>query len=160
MSYSVELAKQIENYLNSQEWHFDFDQEIGHFKFGMNINSKVKNVNIRILVADDFFTVYATAPMRADENDFVTMHSLGEYFSRANFGLRTGNFEIDFNDGEMRYKASLYVPDQLPTLKMVERVVDIPFGMWGRYGNGMLNVLYSGGEPAKEIEIAEKPMEG
>lgn len=157
MSYSLDLAHRVEEYLNSQEWHFDFDGERGNFKFGMNIDSKVKNVDMRILMGDDFFTVYGTVPMRADENDFLTMRSLGEYFSRANYGLRTGNFEIDFNDGEMRYKASLFAPDQLPTLRMVERVVDMPFVMWRRYGNGMISVLYGGGEPAKEIEQAENP---
>ncbi|MDR0849271.1 MAG: YbjN domain-containing protein [Propionibacteriaceae bacterium] len=155
MSYNTDLAQRIDEYLRSQEWRFDFDAVDGEFTFGMNIDSKVKKVDIRIFVDDEFFTVYATAPMRADENDFLTMRSLGEYFSRANYGLRTGNFEIDFNDGEMRYKATLFVPDQLPTLRMVERVVDIPFVMWRRYGNGMLSVLYGGGEPAKEIELAE-----
>jgi hypothetical protein len=123
----------------------------------MNIDSKVKNVAVQILVGDDWFTVYATAPMRADENDFLTMRSLAEFFSRANYGLRTGNFEIDFRDGEMRYKASLYAPDQLPTLRMVERVVDIPIAMWRQYGNGMIGVLYGAGEPAKEIERIENP---
>jgi hypothetical protein len=155
MSYSSVIAKQVDLYLDSQEWHYDFDSEKGIFDFGVNISSKVKTVRIKILLGDDYFTVYATAPMRADENDLAAMNLLNEYLARANFGLRTGNFELDFRDGEMRYKASLFSADEIPSQKMVERVVDMTFLMWKRYGDGMLNVLYGGKSPADEIAAAE-----
>ncbi|MDR1409145.1 MAG: YbjN domain-containing protein [Oscillospiraceae bacterium] len=155
MSYSAVIAKQVDLYLHSQDWHYDFDQENGAFDFGMNISGKVKNLRMRIMLGDDYFTVYAIAPMRADENDLETLDLVNEYLTRANFGLRTGNFELDFRDGEMRYKASLFCADEVPSIKMIERVVDVPFLMWKRYGTGMINVLYGGKSPADEIAAVE-----
>ena len=32
---------------------------------------------------------------------------MAEFLTRANYGLRIGNFEMDFEDGEVRYKSSV-----------------------------------------------------
>ncbi|MDR1806287.1 MAG: YbjN domain-containing protein [Clostridium sp.] len=155
MSYNIALAKEIDLYLDSQEWHYTFDPEKGIFDFAMNIGGKLNRVFIKILVGEKHFSVYAVAPMHADESDAKSFALVNEYLTRANYGLRTGNFELDYYDGEMRYKASLFCADKIPTEEIIAHVVDIPFLMWARYGNGMLNVLYGGKNPAEEIEKAE-----
>jgi hypothetical protein len=47
---------------------------------------------------------YSVAPVRAPE---VLRPAVAEYLTRANWGLIIGNFEMDYNDGEVRFKTSI-----------------------------------------------------
>jgi len=48
---------------------------------------------------------------------------VSDFLTRANYGLADGNFELDFEDGEVRYKTAVHVPgDQLDGL-LVRRLV-------------------------------------
>jgi hypothetical protein len=48
--------------------------------------------------------IYAVCPVRIPEQ---TRAPVAEFVTRANYGLRIGNFELDYSDGEVRYKTSL-----------------------------------------------------
>ena len=48
------------------------------------------------------------------------MASAAEFVTRANRGMRIGNFELDFDDGEIRYKTSLDVEGGELTPKMID----------------------------------------
>ena len=50
------------------------------------------------------FLFYVIAPVKAPEE---VRAAVAEYITRANYGLRIGNFEMDYTDGEVRYKSSL-----------------------------------------------------
>src|SRR5262245_1344418 len=45
--------------------------------------------------------------------------AMAEYLTRANYGLYIGNFELDFNDGEIRYKTSIDVTDTPLTASLI-----------------------------------------
>ncbi len=45
--------------------------------------------------------IYAYAPIKVLPE---TRLMAAEYLTRANYGMFIGNFELDFNDGEVRYK--------------------------------------------------------
>jgi hypothetical protein len=47
---------------------------------------------------------YSVAPRRAPE---ILRPAVAEYLTRANWGLLIGNFELDYGDGEIRYKTSI-----------------------------------------------------
>src|SRR3954467_14939357 len=49
------------------------------------------------------FIFYVVMPVRAPAQMRL---AVAEYITRANYGLRIGNFEMDFDDGEVRYKSS------------------------------------------------------
>jgi hypothetical protein len=50
------------------------------------------------------FLFYVVAPAKAPE---AARMAVAEFITRANYGLRIGNFEMDFSDGEVRYKSSI-----------------------------------------------------
>ena len=50
------------------------------------------------------FLFYAVAPIKTPDE---VRPAVSEYVTRANYGLRIGNFELDYGDGEVRYKSSL-----------------------------------------------------
>ena len=150
--YSKQLADCVDEYLASQEWRYEFDGEEGIFRFGMSLDNRMHSCRMAIKVGEDVFTSYAIAPVGADADSMLAVNS---FITRANYGLKLGNFELDHRDGELRYKSSHFCGRELPSLEVVERVVDVSFQMWQTYGDGLLNVIFAGAEPAQEIARIE-----
>jgi hypothetical protein len=68
----------------------------------------------------DLVLLYSISPNRVPEERRLDVSA---FLTRANFGLADGNFELDFEDGEVRYKTVLHVHgDQLDGL-LVKRLV-------------------------------------
>jgi hypothetical protein len=82
-------------------------------------------------------------------------NAVAEYLTRANYGLRLGNFELDFGDGEIRYKTSIDVQDGELTTQMVKQMVYANVMTVDKYLPGILSVIYGGSNPSQEIEKIE-----
>lgn len=82
---------------------------------------------------------------------------MAEYITRANFGLKMGNFELDYRDGEIRYQSCLPCREGIPSLKDIEYAVDVTFLMMNRYGDGLAKNIMGFGDPARDVEAAENP---
>jgi len=67
----------------------------------------------------DLVLLYSIAPRRVPAERRL---EVSEFLTRANHGLADGNFELDFEDGEVRFKSVLHVPEELDGL-LVKRVV-------------------------------------
>jgi hypothetical protein len=67
----------------------------------------------------DLVLLYSIAPHRVPLERRL---EVSEFLTRANHGLADGNFELDFDDGEVRFKSVLHVPSELDGL-LVKRVV-------------------------------------
>ena len=48
---------------------------------------------------------------------------MAEFLARVNHGLSLGSFELDFDDGEIRYKTALAVVDRRLDARIVERLI-------------------------------------
>jgi hypothetical protein len=67
----------------------------------------------------DLVLLYSIAPHRVPAERRL---EVSEFLTRANHGLADGNFELDFEDGEVRFKSVLHVPSELDGI-LVKRVV-------------------------------------
>jgi hypothetical protein len=66
-----------------------------------------------------------------------------------------GNFELDYNDGEIRYKTSLDVEETPLTDALVRHLVYANVLTMDKYFPGLMRVLYAGIDPAIAIEEVE-----
>jgi hypothetical protein len=48
---------------------------------------------------------------------------VSHFLTRANYGLAAGNFELDFDDGEIRYKTAVQVTGETLDSMTIKRVV-------------------------------------
>jgi len=99
---------------------------------------------------DEQFLFYAVCPIRVPENKRTAM---SEFITRANYGMIIGNFEMDFSDGEIRFKTSMDVENSELTSSMVRAAVYWSIAMMDRYLPGFLRVL--GGNVSAEAAIDE-----
>ena len=79
--------------------------------------------------------------------------AVAEYITRANYGLRIGNFELDFDDGEVRYKSSLDFESVELTPGLIRNTIYPAVQTMDRYLPGVLSVVF-GGKSAEEAIAA------
>ncbi|MBT5851626.1 MAG: YbjN domain-containing protein [Acidimicrobiaceae bacterium] len=80
---------------------------------------------------------------------------VAEYTTRANFGLAVGNFELDMNDGEIRFKTSLDVEGAAITKHLVQQIVNANVVVTDLYLPGLLGVLRGQIDPVTAIGMVE-----
>ena len=119
----------------------------------MNLKCKLSSVRIAMKFTEDGFTSYAIATMNANEE---CRASVAEYLTRANYGIKNGNFEMDYRDGEIRYKVyTNYKGLDSITENIIEDSIVIPALMFNRYGDGMAAILFGFSTPEDEIRKVE-----
>ena len=145
------LAVAVEHYLQSQEWHYKFEEERNLFTMTMG-RKKIDSSKIYIRIGEDYVTTYAMLPthVREDKRDVVC-----RYITRANYGLRNGNLEMDLDDGEVRYKTYFYAKNRIPNQEEIERYVDISFLTLDRYAEGLMKILYADLDDKAAIQLVE-----
>lgn len=79
-----------------------------------------------------------------------------EYLTRANYGLTLGNFELDFEDGEVRVKVSIDVEGGQLTPTMIKNLVYSNCAVTDRYLQGLFKVVFGDVEPELAIRDAEQ----
>jgi hypothetical protein len=100
---------------------------------------------------------YAVAPVKAAEE---VRSDVAEYLTRANYGLRIGNFELDYQDVEVRYKTSLDFESEELTYNFILNAVYPAVQTMDRYLKGLLSVMFGGRTPMEAIQEVEGEAEG
>lgn len=153
--FSVDIANAINDFLVDDDWNFSYDEDRGAFKFELTLKSKLKQISFHIFAGVNDFTIYAVSPIGADAENNAAMAAISEFVNRANYGMRLGNFEFDFRDGEIRYKVFATCDDGIPSYETLKRCLYCVIGTFKRYGDGILAVIFGGMSPADAIDMCE-----
>ena len=156
--YNAEIAARINEYLNDEDWKFSFDEEGAMFKFGLRLRGKLSKLNYIVDVKQKEFVVYGILPIASDEDDPEMMAAVSEYVNRANYGLKNGCFELDFDDGEIRYKSYVDCEGQLPSRDVINNSILCIAAMVERYGKGFGEVIFCGVSAKDALEKCEHPV--
>lgn len=144
--------KQVEKFFSDQDWNYDFEEDRNLFRTGVNLNSKMKSTKIFISVGESGVTVTSVVPMNADE---ACRTQVMEFITRANYGLRNGNFELDLSDGEIRYKVFHSNVDGVASSDLIKHSIFLSCSMLDRYGDDLLAVMFGMKDPKTAVEEAE-----
>jgi hypothetical protein len=103
-----------------------------------------------------------------DETHFFRVHgSYGSYVpddrrvataeavSRINCRLGLGNFELDFDDGELRFRSSLDVEDGALSETMVDKMMSYTLYTMDRFHTALMSVAFGSVEPAVAVAAVE-----
>jgi hypothetical protein len=94
---------------------------------------------------------YSICPRRVDPKDRANM---AEFITRANYGMVIGNFEMDYSDGEVRFKTSVDVEDANLTRALLHHIVHANLLMTDKYLPG-ITAIVEGQGPRAAIEMVE-----
>ena len=152
-NFSPEIQAAVENFFAEDDWHYEPMDENGVFRLGITLKNKFKNARIFMNVLNNGIVCLTVPPMGADKNN---MTQVNEFITRANYGLNHGNFELDFRDGEIRYKTSLICGKEIPTFDQIKEMLYINVMMLERYGNGLAEVMFGMSTPEEAIKRCEE----
>lgn len=146
------LCDAIRKYLVEIDFRFQEDRE-GVFTFGISGKNGNFGVMARAKELTHQIVVYARLPMNVAEKRRLSMC---EFITRANFGLVLGNFEMDVDDGELRYKNSVALEDvaDIPGA-VIRHLIGANIATFDRYLPGMCSLLYADTQPAVAIRQIE-----
>lgn len=153
---NLEIA--IQQYLDSQNWHYKHDEEKRRFVLGMRLdNEDVDGCTLLITARDDEdLSCKAIYEFNVPEKKRA---AIVEYITRANYGLFLGCFQMDLNDGEVLYQTAGVFYDHRPDQSEIRRIVQVGIHMAERYGQGFYDVMYKGVTPEAAIEAAESDVQ-
>ena len=135
---------------------FTFDKEQGVFRAGLNAGGELQLLGCVIAIGDGYFRSYIVSPVGVDPKDSAKLAAMAEFICRVNYGMRNGNFEMDFNDGEIRYKSFVDCSSGTPSRDVIENSVVAGIEMTKRYYPGIKDVLFNGISPKEAVEKCEK----
>jgi hypothetical protein len=151
-SNGLQAFELLSSYLDEDEW---FPRRIeGKYAYGMSYSGKNGDLRCYAIVRVDLeeFLFYAVAPVKVPDE---VRSAVAEYLTWANYGLRIGNFELDYSDGEVRYKSSLDFEGQTLTAELVRNAIYPAVHTMDRYLPGLLRVSFGGATPHEAIEEVE-----
>ena len=80
---------------------------------------------------------------------------VAEFITRANYGLKVGNFEMDMDDGEVRFKTSIDVEKDQLNRTQVSNLVYANVWTMDRYLPGIFSVIYGSENPRQAVNKIE-----
>lgn len=95
---------------------------------------------------------YSIFPVNVPENKRM---AVAEFITRANYGMIIGNFELDFTDGEIRYKTSIDVEGDRLSFALIKRLVYANVTMMDEYLPGIMSIIYGEAEAGDAIAQIE-----
>ena len=151
--YSVKIADQLKQKLIFREIDYEFVEAQGIFHFRYGGGEVLPQHDYLILVGVNDLTLYACLSARVEEK---RRPIVGEFLHRANYGLRAGNFELDYKDGEIRYKYHVDLSDENLSDEIFNKALLLPVVMIRRYEGGLIAVMLFDCMSAEEaVEIIE-----
>ena len=100
----------------------------------------------------DLFQVFGYSPLRVPEG---SRPAIAETIARANYGLRVGKFELDVDDGELRFHASQVMTEDTVGETVIDRLISTTMAMLDMYLPAVLSVIYGNELPKDAIRCAE-----
>jgi hypothetical protein len=137
--------------LEQMEWRYDLSDE-GWVHARVRGRQAAYDVRLRTDEEAEIVVCYVgTGTLVPEERRAAAAEAL----TRANWGLRVGNFEMDYSDGEVRFKVGIDVEGGLLGHTMVQNMISAGISMQDRYHPALMRVVYADAEPAAAIAEAE-----
>lgn len=140
------LFDTVTDWCDRNDWSYDVVEEGAVIRSGFSGDNG--RFPLYITVSRDRLMVRSLAPINTPAAKRAVM---AEFLTRANYGMAIGNFEMDYNDGEIAYKTSITSGGQTISDRMIQDLVFINCLMMDKYFPGMMQVLYSGVDPEAAV---------
>lgn len=146
------ILEMVERFLQEDDWPLSPVEGRSVYKTGFEGKNGQFTCYAQERSEQDQFVFYSIFPVRTPENKSA---DIAEFITRANYGMIIGNFELDYADGEIRYKTSVDVEDVDLAEPLVRHMVYANVLTMDKYFPGLMRVLYAGIAPLDAIDEVE-----
>jgi hypothetical protein len=143
-----QIFNAIVEFFEEDEWDFHWVKGMPVLSMGFNGKNGKWLCYAQAREDQQQFVFYSVCPINVPGN---RRQSVAEFITRANYGMIIGNFEMDFNDGEVRYKTSIDVEGDSLRPPLIKQMVYANVIIMDRYLPGIMAVIYGNRSPEEEI---------
>ena len=127
-------------------------QIIGGDLDGLVLRAAAYRLTAGVEPKTDLFQVVGRSPLLVPEG---CRTAAAETIARANYGLRLGKFELDLDDGEVRFQVSQILVDDAVGQAVLDRMIGTTVNMLDTYLTALLSVIYADELPKEAIARVE-----
>jgi len=142
----------MKDWFRADDWRFQENDEKTFLVMSFQGRHALWQVFAQAREEQQQFVFYAVAGVKAPEQ---ARGEVAEFITRANYGLVLGNFELDFSDGEIRYKTSFDGEDTEDLAPLIRACVYANLLTAERYFPGLTAVMYGGSTPEQAVALVE-----
>jgi len=154
LNNAVEIRKRVVQALERQEMKHRFSDDMERIRITYGAEGKLKSVMISIIFADFGFSIRAYIDIDADEDSRIRV---AEYVNRINYRIRRGNFQMDFNDGEICFRDFIDCRERDDISdELIRYYIEYPVNVFEEYGDGFLAVMYGIKSPEDALKDMDK----
>ena len=139
---------------NDEEWQFEQHPERPVLRMGFEGKNGRWSCFAQERADEGQFVFYTVCAVNCPEE---LRPAMAEFITRANYGMVIGNFEMDYNDGELRYKTSVDVEHAELSRELIRPLVYINCLMMDKYLPGIMSLIYGGVDAAAAVYSVENP---
>lgn len=77
--------------------------------------------------------------------------AVAEAIARINFGVPIGCFDLDFSDGELRFRSAIDVDEGTLSTTMVDNMIGFALRSLDRYHDALMRIAFGGEEPESAL---------
>lgn len=151
------ILESMKAFLGEERWSFEADAEHPVLRCRFTGSAGTWTCLVQAREEQEQLLVYSIAPLRVPAE---RRRDVAEYLTRANYGLVLGNFELDFADGEARFKTSVDAEDVVVDAALLRPLVYQNVLTMDRYLAGLRDVALGGMAPALAVVAAEGEPDG
>jgi hypothetical protein len=150
--YNRNILSTIINFFTEDDWSFTKIQGEPILQMAFQGNNGQWNCYTKVRTEQAQFVFYSICPLIVPKPKFL---EIAEFITRANNGTIIGNFELDLDSGEIRYKTSIDVEDSTLSFAQIKRLVYTNVTMMDEYLPGIIAVIDGGVEAESAIAQIE-----
>ena len=156
-NYSPEIADVILSFLDGLVLGYTFSDETGVFKFALTMDPPPNLLRFHVHVRAEDFLTYAIFPLSLDVANDDKRIAMTEFLCRVNYGLPYGNFELDLEDGTLRYKVTVDCDGREPTSDLFLDSIVLSVSTFQRFSPGILAIYFSDDTGEEAFARCETP---
>ena len=134
------IFKIVENFLQEDQWPLTKLDNPSILQTVFQGDNGKWSCYAQVREAQRQLIFYSIAPINVEENKRLSM---AEFITRINYTLSIGNFELDFDDGEIRYRTSLSLEESYLDSGLVKQLIYTNVLIMDKYLPSIMKVIYS-----------------
>lgn len=139
-------------FFDSDDWKYTLLEERPTLQLGFSGEHANWNCFAQAREQHEQMVFYSLSPMNVPAERRA---AVAEFMTRANYGLVIGNLEMDYADGEVRFKTSIDAEGVPLDPQLVRQVVYPNVLTFDRYLKGLLAVAFGAQEPLAALNAIE-----
>lgn len=146
------ILDRLRSFFVESEWAFDVDENQSIIRLEFEGDNTGWVTYAQAKEPQRQFVYYSVAPLDAPPDKLL---AVAEMITRLNYGIPIGNFEMDFEDGEIRFKSSIDVEESELTDELIRPVVAASIFNMETYLPALIEVIETDDSPIDILERME-----